>query len=103
MSSLDHACDAVDLVTAAVGAIRFVEHGVLLEYLVDRCASTFVVNLTEHVVEIAKQQGRCSFGHGFPQVRVVIALRCLDAGMALLWKGALRNVWAVTRLRSPRL
>src|SRR5882757_6454652 len=50
MSSLDQACDAGDLVTAAVGAVGFVKHGVVLEYLVDRCASTHGVNLTEHVV-----------------------------------------------------
>jgi hypothetical protein len=40
MSSLDHACDAVDLVTAAVSTVRFVEHSVFVEDLIDRCAST---------------------------------------------------------------
>jgi hypothetical protein len=55
MSSLDHACDAVDLVTAAVSTVRFVEHSVFVEDLIDRCASTHGVDLTEHVVEIAKQ------------------------------------------------
>src|SRR5882724_3306033 len=68
MSSLDHACDAVDLVTAAVSAVRFVEHSVFVEDLVDRCASTHGVDLTEHVVEIATRQGRCSLGHGFSPV-----------------------------------
>src|SRR4029077_2488914 len=58
MTSLDHACDAVDFVAAAVGAVRFVEHGVFVEDLVDGCAPTHGVDLTEHVVEIAKQQGR---------------------------------------------
>jgi hypothetical protein len=58
MSSLDDAGDAVDLVTAAVSAVRFVEHRVFVEDLIDRCASTHGVDLTEHVVEIAKQQGR---------------------------------------------
>jgi hypothetical protein len=55
MSSLDHACDAVDLVTAAVSTVRFVEHSVFVEDLIDRCASTHGVDLTEHVVEIAKR------------------------------------------------
>jgi hypothetical protein len=55
MSSLDHACNAVDLVTAAVSTVRFVEHSVFVEDLIDRCASTHGVDLTEHVVEIAKQ------------------------------------------------
>ena len=55
MSSLDHACDAVDLVTAAVSTVRFVEDSVFVEDLIDRCASTDGVDLTEHVVEIAKQ------------------------------------------------
>ena len=65
MSSLDQACDAVNLVTAAVSAVRFVEHRVFVEDLIDRCASTHWVDLAEHVVEIAKQQSRCSLGHGF--------------------------------------
>jgi hypothetical protein len=80
MSSLDHACDAVDLVTAAVSAVRFVEHSVFLEDLIDRCASTRGVDLTEHVVEIAKQQGRCSLGHGFSPVIVKFGLHSLEAG-----------------------
>src|SRR5437773_7215719 len=52
MSSLDHACDAVDLVTATVSTVRFVEHSVFVEYLIDRSASTHGVDLTEHLVEI---------------------------------------------------
>ena len=40
MSSLDHARDAIDLVTAAVSTVRFVEHSVFVEDLIDRCAST---------------------------------------------------------------
>jgi hypothetical protein len=55
MSSLDHACDAVDLVTAAVSAVGFIEHTVFVEDLIDRRASTHGVDLTEHVVEIAKR------------------------------------------------
>jgi hypothetical protein len=64
MIGLDHAGDAVDLVTAMVSTTRLVEHGVFVEDLIDRCASTHGVDLTEHVVEITKQQGRCSLGHG---------------------------------------
>jgi hypothetical protein len=79
MSGLNHACDAIDLVTAAVRAVRFVEHGVFVEDLIDRCASTHGVDLTEHVVEIAKHQGRCSLGHGFSLVIVKFGLRSLDA------------------------
>jgi hypothetical protein len=55
VSSLDHACDAVDLVTAAIRTVRFVEHSVFVEDFIDRCASTDGVDLTEHVVEISKQ------------------------------------------------
>jgi hypothetical protein len=55
MGSLDHACDAVDLVTAAVSTVRFVEHSVFVEDFIDRCAPPAGVDLTEHVVEIAKQ------------------------------------------------
>ena len=55
MSSFDHARDAANLVTPAVGAVRFVEHSVFMEDLIDRRASTHRVDLTEHVVEIAKQ------------------------------------------------
>jgi hypothetical protein len=50
-----HARDAVDLVAAAVNAVvRGVEHSVFVEDLIDRCASTHGINLTEHVVKIAK-------------------------------------------------
>ena len=55
MSSLDHACDAVDLVTAAISTVGFVEHSIFVEDFIDRCASTDGVDLTEHVVEISKQ------------------------------------------------
>jgi hypothetical protein len=55
MSGLDHACDAVDLVTAAVSALGFVEHPVFVEDLIDSGASTHGVDLTEHAVEIAKR------------------------------------------------
>jgi hypothetical protein len=55
MSGLDHACDAVDLVTATVSTVRFVEHSVFVEDFIDRCASTHGVDLTEHLVEIAKR------------------------------------------------
>src|SRR6202011_4999320 len=77
MSSLDHACDAVDLVTAAVSTVRFVEHSVFVEDLIDRFASTHGVDLTEHVVEIAKRQGRYSVGHDFSPLDVECGLRCL--------------------------
>jgi hypothetical protein len=56
MSSLDYARDAVDLAAATVSAVGFVERGVSVEDFVDRCASAHGVDLTEHVVEIAKQQ-----------------------------------------------
>ncbi len=55
MSSLDHARDAVDLVATAVNAVGLVEYGVFVEDLVDRCASTHGINLSEHVMEVAKQ------------------------------------------------
>jgi hypothetical protein len=59
MSRLDHACDVVDLVAAAVNAaVRIIENSVFVVDFIDHCASTHGVNLTEHVVETAKQQGR---------------------------------------------
>jgi hypothetical protein len=73
MCSLDHDRDAVDLVAAAVnGVVRIVEHGVFVEDLIDRCASTRGVNLTEHVVEIAKQQGRYGVGHADSFLPIVL-------------------------------
>src|SRR5580658_11153009 len=65
MIGLDHPCDAVDLVAAAVSALGFVEHPVFVKDLVDRRASTRGVDLAEHLAEIAKRQGRCGLGHGF--------------------------------------
>jgi hypothetical protein len=55
MSSLDHASDAVDLVTTAVRTATFVKHSVFVEDFIDRRASTHGVDLTEHVMEIAKR------------------------------------------------
>jgi DNA transformation protein and related proteins len=55
MGGLDQSCDAVDLVAAAIGAFGFVEHGVFVEDLTDRDASTHRVDLAEHVAEIAKR------------------------------------------------
>ena len=54
MTSLDDACHAVDLITAAVSTVRFVEHSVFVEDFIDRCPSTDRVDFTEHVVEISK-------------------------------------------------
>jgi hypothetical protein len=73
MSSFDHARDAVDFVAATVdGIVRIVEHGVFVEDLINRCASTRGVNLTEHVVEIAKQQGRYGVGHADSFLPIVL-------------------------------
>src|SRR3981189_375314 len=55
MSSLDHPCDAVDLATATVSTVRFVEHSVFVEDFIDRCASTHGVNLTDNALHIAKR------------------------------------------------
>jgi hypothetical protein len=40
MSDLDHACNAVDLVTAAVCPVGLAVHGVFVEDLVDRLTRT---------------------------------------------------------------
>ncbi len=49
----------VDLVAASVNAtVRIIEHSIFVKDFIDRCASTHGINLTEHVVEIAKQQRR---------------------------------------------
>jgi hypothetical protein len=55
MSSLDHARDSLDLIAAVVGALRLVKYGVLVENLVGRRTSTHGIDLTEHVMEVAKQ------------------------------------------------
>jgi hypothetical protein len=77
MSSLDHARDAVDLVATTVSAIRFVEYGVFVEDLVDCCGSTHGINLSEHVMEVAKQQGRYSVRHGLSRVGIEFGLHGL--------------------------
>src|SRR5260221_6720564 len=100
MSRLDHARDAVDLVAAAVNAaFRVVEASVFVEDLIDRDASTHGINLTEHVVEIAKQQGRYSVGHGFSPLDVECGLRCPDSGSNQA--GSLLLACAVKRRRFP--
>src|SRR5258705_10311084 len=92
MSSLDHACDAVDLVAATVNAVvGVVEHGIFVEDLVNRSASTHRIVFTEHVVEITKQQGRYAVGHGFSPFGVVCDLRCRPR-TALLRGGTLRDL-----------
>jgi hypothetical protein len=50
MSRLDRARDAINLVATAVNAVGVVED------LVDRRASTHGIDLSEHVMEVAKQQ-----------------------------------------------
>jgi hypothetical protein len=51
-----------------------------VENIIDCCASTHGINLTEYIVEIAKQQGRYTAGHGFSPRGVERGLRRLDAG-----------------------
>jgi hypothetical protein len=72
MRPLYQARYAIDFVAAAIdAAFGVVEHGVFVEDFIDRCASTRGVNLTEHVVQIAKQQGRYGVGHGSPRLNRV--------------------------------
>jgi hypothetical protein len=70
MSSLDHACDAMDLVVAAVNAVGLMKNRVCVEDIVDRCASTRGINLSKHVVKVAKQQSRYSVRHEFYPIGV---------------------------------
>jgi hypothetical protein len=63
VSSLDGARHPIDLVAATVDASGLVEHAIFGEDLVDGCASTRGVVLTEDVVKIAGQQGRYAQGH----------------------------------------
>jgi hypothetical protein len=86
MTSLDHACDAVDLVATAVSAVGFVEYGVFVEDFVDCCASTHGINLSEHIMQIAKQQGRYSVGHGFSRFGVEFGSHCLVPGGVRKWR-----------------
>jgi len=56
--TLEHPRDAVALVAAIVNAaVRVVEHGVFGKDVVDRPTPTQRIDLTEHVFELAKQQG----------------------------------------------
>jgi hypothetical protein len=74
-------CDVIDFVAAAVSAaFGVLEQGIFVENLVDRCAPTHGIELTEHVVEIAKQQGRYGLRHGFSPFDVECAMRFLDSG-----------------------
>ena len=64
-SSLDHARDAIDLVAPTVDAsVRFLEHTIFSEDLVDGCAPTRRVVFTEDVVKIARYQDRYGVGDG---------------------------------------
>src|SRR6267142_2693620 len=66
VSSLDRACDSIDLVAASVDAsLGIVAHAIFGEDLVYRRAPTRRVVLTEDVVKIAGQQGRYAVEHGF--------------------------------------
>src|SRR4029077_5909788 len=65
VSSLDRACDAIDLVTATVNSLAgVVEHTVFGVDLVDGRAPTSGVVFTEDVAKITDQQGRYAVGHG---------------------------------------
>ena len=80
MSRLNDARDAVDLVAAAVNAaFGFVENSVFVEYLIDRRAPARGIAFFENVVQIAKQQGRHSVGHGFSPLGVEFGLHCARA------------------------
>jgi len=79
--SLDHPRYAVDLVPAVVNAaFGVMENSVFVEKIIDCCASAHGINLTEYMVETAKQQGRCTAGHGFSPTGVGRGLRRLDVG-----------------------
>jgi hypothetical protein len=88
MTGLDHACDAMDLVTATVCAVEIVVHGVFVEDLVDGRAPTRGVNFTELVVEIADQQGRYAVGHGLSPPKP-LSFVIDSAGRSVLRKSAL--------------
>src|SRR5258707_14290849 len=62
VSSLDRACDTIDLVAATVDAPRFVECAIFGEDLVKGCAPTRGVAFTEDIVKIAGQQSRYAVG-----------------------------------------
>src|SRR5882724_5093686 len=64
VSSLDRARDSIDLVAASVASLGIVEHAIFGEDFVNRRATARRVVLTEDVVKIAGQQGRCAVGHG---------------------------------------
>jgi len=74
VSSPDRAGDAIDFVAATVnGPAGFVEHAVFGKDLVDGCAPTLPVVLTEDIVEIAGQQGRYPVGHRLPPLAIECA------------------------------
>src|SRR5205085_7442418 len=64
MAGLDHAGDAVNLLAATENAAHgVVENGIFVEDLVDGRAPADGVDLSEHVVEVAQQEGRYGGGH----------------------------------------
>ena len=77
MSSLDRACDAIDLVAATVDVPGLLEHAIFGEDLVDGRAPTRGVVFTEDVVKIAGQQGRYAVGHGLSPIGIECGLRYL--------------------------
>jgi|HubBroStandDraft_1064217.scaffolds.fasta_scaffold79083_2 hypothetical protein len=79
MRSLDHAGDAVDLVPAAVGAVRFVEHGVFVEDLIDRGASTHGGDLTRDRLFSAVADLQAATAGLEPRSRVLRRLSMLSA------------------------
>src|SRR6476646_6474071 len=77
MSSLDSACDPIDLVPATVDTLAgIVENDIFGVDLVDRCASPLRVVLTEDVVKIAGQQSRYAIGHGLSPLGILPKPEC---------------------------
>jgi hypothetical protein len=64
VSSPDHAGNTINLIAAAMNALRLIEHTIFGEDLVDCRAPPHGIAFTEDVVEIAEQQSRNGIWHG---------------------------------------
>jgi hypothetical protein len=79
VSSLDRACDAIDLVAATVDTLAgIIENDIFGVKLVDGRAPALGIVLTENVAEIADQQGGYAAGHGLSPPGIECALRYPD-------------------------
>src|SRR5229473_1265376 len=85
VSSLDRACDAIDLVTATIDSLAgVVENAIFSVNLVDGGAPASGIVFTEDITKIADQQGRYAVWHGLSPLGIECGLRYLDPERPIL-------------------